>query len=60
MRVDDVGQVFRGAFHLESNHGLGDEFGRGRSDDVHAENFPVLAVGDDLHEAFVLTDDAGT
>ena len=42
MRVDDVGQVFGGALHLQSHYRFGNQLGRGRADDVDTENLAVL------------------
>src|SRR5271166_576599 len=60
MRVDDVRQVFRRALHLQGDHRLGNQLGRGRADDVHAQDFTVLGIGNDLHETVVLAHDAGS
>src|SRR5664279_1836906 len=59
MRVDDVGQVFGCALHLEGHHRFGNQFRRGRADDVHAENFAMLGVCHDLHEAVMRSHNTG-
>src|ERR1035437_9007719 len=59
MRMDNVRQLLRGAFHLQRQDGFGDQLGRIRSDDVYAQDLAVLGVGNDLDEAFVLPHDAG-
>src|ERR1035441_10041519 len=59
MRVDNVRQLFGGTFHLQRQDRFGDQLGRIRPDDVHAQDLAVLGVGNDLDEAFVLPHDAG-
>ena len=57
--VDGEHQLVDGAFEFHDGHGFSDEFGCLRTDDVHAEDFTVLRVGNDLDEAIVAADDGG-
>ncbi len=57
MRVDREHQLFHRGFEFHGGNGLGDELCGLRSDDVDAENFTMLSVGDDFHEAVVLAHD---
>src|ERR1035441_3641030 len=59
MRVNYVGEVFRRALHFERYYRLGNQLRRSRADDVHTENFAVLGVGHNLHEAVMLSHDTG-
>jgi len=57
--MDDTRQLFRGAFHLQRHHGLGNQLRRVRPDNVYAQNLSILGVGNNFDEAFVLAHDAG-
>src|SRR5580704_1182065 len=57
MCVNDVGQLFGGAFHLQSQNRFCDHFGRIRPNNVYAQNLAVLDIADDLDEALVRADD---
>src|ERR1017187_2675569 len=59
MRVNYVGEVFRRALHFERDYRLGNQLRRSRADDVHTEDFAVLGVGHNLHEAVMLSHDTG-
>src|SRR5215472_2696800 len=59
MRVDNMRKVFGGALHLQRDHGFRNQLRGCRPDDVYAQNLTVLGIGDDLHEALVLANDAG-
>src|SRR5271157_4465836 len=60
MRMDDVGQLFGGAFDLHRDHGFGDQLGRVWPYYVYPKNFAVFGIGDNLDEALVLANNAGT
>src|SRR6266498_1828509 len=55
--MDRPHQVFDCGFELQRRHGFRDELRRLRTDDVNTENLSVSAVGNDLDETFVLSDD---
>ena len=57
MRVDGPHQIFDRGFEFHGGDGFGNQLRRLRSDDVHAENLPVVGVGDDLDEPFMLAND---
>src|SRR5579871_335976 len=57
--VDREHHLVHCSLKLHHGDGFGDELGCLRADDVHAEDFAVLRVGDDLYEAVVAVDDGG-
>ena len=48
MRMADACDVFGRGLELHRHHGLGDQLGRLRSDDVNAQNLIGLGIGQDL------------
>ena len=52
MRMNGATQFFRGRFQLHGNARFSDQFCRMRPDDVHAQDFVVFLLADDLYEAF--------
>ena len=59
VRVDGEHQLVDRAFELHDGNRFGDEFGGLRADNVHAEDFAVLRIGDDFDEAVMAVDDGG-
>ena len=59
MGVDGVHHGLDGGFRFHGGDGFGDELEGLGADDVDAENFAVLLVGDDFDEAIVMAEDGG-
>src|ERR1700739_4010454 len=57
--VDGEHQFVDGSFELHDGYGFGDEFCGLRTDDVYAEDFAILGIGNDFDEAIVAADDCG-
>src|SRR5437868_565009 len=57
MRVHGEHQVFDCSFELHDSHAFGDQLGRQRADDVHAQDLAELCVADDLHKSVVRAED---
>src|SRR5581483_8739399 len=51
MRVNRANDFFHRRFEPQQRRRFGDQLGRPRADQVDAEHFVVLLLGDDLHEA---------
>jgi len=57
--VDGEHQLFDRGLKFHGDDALGDELSGVGADDVYAEDFAVLGVGDDLHKAIVRIKDGG-
>src|SRR6266849_1422572 len=57
MRVNGAYQLLHRALEPQRAGRLSDKLGRSRTDHMHAQDFIVFLVGDDLHEAVGLTGD---
>src|SRR4051812_22501816 len=55
--MDRPHQIFYRSLEFDGCYRLGDQFCCLRTDDVHTQDFAIVGIGDDLDEAFVLTDD---
>src|SRR5581483_3479437 len=57
VRVHNVAEFFGGRLQADGDAGLGQQVGRVWTDDVNAQDFVVLCVGDDFYEAVRLAED---
>ena len=59
MGVDREHEFVDRAFELHDGDGFGYEFCGLGTDDVHAKDFSIFGIGDDLDEAVVTADNGG-
>src|SRR6266404_2688247 len=57
VRVNGEHHFLHRSFQFQRSDRLADQFGRARSDDVHAQYLAVLSIGDNLDESIMVADD---